>query len=114
MEKLFVYGSLRPGRENESVLKKIGGNWEKGFVWGELYDEGWGASLGCPGIRLEEKVKKIYGYVFYSKHLNEHWQQLDDFEGIVGVGKKANQTWVHDDCVVAHCTMIEIFRNWIH
>lgn len=81
MEKLFVYGTLCLGKPNEHILKKITGNWEKGFVKGKLYKEGWGAAMGYPGIRLEEKTEIITGYVFSSDFLNEHWQYLDDFEG---------------------------------
>ncbi len=39
MEKLFVYGTLGPGRPNEHILKKIGGSWKRGFVWGKLFEE---------------------------------------------------------------------------
>ncbi len=36
MEKLFVYGTLGPGRSNEHILKKIGGDWKKGFILGKI------------------------------------------------------------------------------
>ena len=81
MEKLFVYGTLGPGRPNEHILKKIGGTWKKGFVWGKLFKEGWGAEMGFPGIRLEDKVELIKGFVFYSNHLEQSWTELDEFEG---------------------------------
>lgn len=81
MDKLFVYGTLGPNKPNEHILKKIGGNWEKGYVLGELYEEGWGADMGYPGIRLENKTNKIQGFIFTSKHLNQHWTELDQFEG---------------------------------
>lgn len=81
MEKLFVYGSLQLGQPNESVLRNIGGQWKKGYVLGKLYEEGWGAALGCPGIRVDEPTEKVQGYVFYSKNLVENWKKLDDFEG---------------------------------
>ena len=81
MERLFVYGTLVPGGPNEHVLKKIGGSWKKGFIWGELYKEGWGTEMGYPGIRLEEKKERIKGYVFSSNRLEDYWNKLDDFEG---------------------------------
>lgn len=81
MEKLFVYGTLGPNQPNEGVLKKIGGDWENGFVKGKLYNEGWGANLGCPGIRLEKNGEEIKGHIFISNRLREYWKQLDDFEG---------------------------------
>jgi len=82
MAKLFVYGTLGLGNPNEHILKKIGGSWEKGFVWGKLFKEGWGAEMGFPGIKLEEKTEKIEGYIFCSDRIHEHWKVLDDFEGI--------------------------------
>lgn len=81
MDKLFVYGSLGPGKPNEHVLKKIGGTWKKGYVWGKLFEEGWGSEMGFPGIRLEPKEQKIQGYVFCSDNLNAYWEELDSFEG---------------------------------
>ncbi|TDT45028.1 gamma-glutamylcyclotransferase (GGCT)/AIG2-like uncharacterized protein YtfP [Maribacter spongiicola] len=82
MQKLFVYGTLGPEKPNEHILKKIGGNWKKGYVLGELFKEGWGSEMGFPGIRLENKIEKIKGYIFYSDNLDQHWKELDDFEGI--------------------------------
>jgi gamma-glutamylcyclotransferase (GGCT)/AIG2-like uncharacterized protein YtfP len=54
---------------------------KKGFVWGKLFKEGWGAEMGFPGIRLENKVEIIKGYVFYSNKLKGSWAELDEFEG---------------------------------
>ena len=81
MEKLFVYGTLGPGRPNEHILKNIGGTWKDAFVFGELFEEGWGAEKGFPGIRFENKVAKVRGFVFYSENLKDHWKELDAFEG---------------------------------
>ena len=81
MEKLFVYGTLGPGRPNAHVLQKIGGTWKAGFIWGKLFKEGWGAQMGFPGIRLADKVEIINGFVFYSDNLDQHWPELDEFEG---------------------------------
>jgi len=92
MEKLFVYGTLGPGKPNENLLKKIGGNWKKGYVWGKLFAEGWGSELGFQGIRLENKVEKIPGHIFYSDRLAEYWHELDSFEGIAYQRIKAEIT----------------------
>ena len=81
MDNLFVYGSLGPGRPNEHLLKKIGGTWKRGHVWGQLFEEGWGAQMGFPGIRLDEPKEKIAGYVFCSDNLEAFWEELDTFEG---------------------------------
>jgi len=45
IEKLFVYGTLGPGRPNEHVLDAVGGSWETATVSGTLREEGWGAVL---------------------------------------------------------------------
>ncbi len=80
-EKLFVYGTLGPGRPNEHILSDIGGTWETGSVKGFLKDKGWGAEMGFPGITLDESGKEVEGFVFASNNLAEHWARLDEFEG---------------------------------
>ncbi len=41
-QSLFVYGTLRLGQPNVHVMERIGGEWKKGVVWGELEHKGWG------------------------------------------------------------------------
>ena len=81
VERLFVYGSLGLGRPNEKVLTDIGGNWDEGYVLGNLFEDGWGADMGYPGIRLSPQGEKIEGYLFSSIHLKNAWSKLDEFEG---------------------------------
>ena len=45
IERLFVYGTLGPGRPNEHVLTAIGGSWLNASVSGFLRNEGWGATF---------------------------------------------------------------------
>ena len=78
---LFVYGSLGPGRPNEHVLNAIGGTWEEASVNGYLKPQGWGAEMGYPGIVLDDTGDEIKGYLFCSEDLDDHWGELDDFEG---------------------------------
>ena len=80
-ERLFVYGSLGPGRPNEHILAAIGGRWEAAIVTGTLWQEGWGAAMGYPGIRLGEGGHEVRGFLFSSENLSEHWAALDKFEG---------------------------------
>ena len=80
-EKLFVYGTLGPGRPNEHIMKNIGGDWHEGHVYGTLIEAGWGADLGYPGISLNRHGDKISGFIFSSDNLHNHWQMLDEFEG---------------------------------
>lgn len=81
IERLFVYGTLGPGRPNEHVLSAVGGFWEKAIVTGTLRQEGWGAAMGYPGIDLDEQGGEVEGFLFSSENLSEHWVNLDEFEG---------------------------------
>ena len=81
VERLFVYGTLAPGRPNEHLLGAIGGTWEIATVNGTLYQEGWGAAMGYPGIHLNEHGCEIEGFLFSSENLSLHWAELDEFEG---------------------------------
>lgn len=82
MNKLFVYGTLGPGRPNEHILKKIGGAFQRAFVKGKLLDEGWGATMGYPGIQLDSSAAPVEGFLFISENLKSHWDFLDSFEGV--------------------------------
>ncbi len=79
--RLFVYGTLAPGRPNEGVLSAIGGEWQAGTIKGALREAGWGAAMGYPGIDLDESGDAVAGFVFTSDRLGEHWGTLDEFEG---------------------------------
>jgi len=81
IERLFVYGTLAPGRPNEHILGEIEGSWEAATVTGTLRQEGWGAEMGFPGIDLDEQGDEIQGYIFSSENLSEHWAKLDELEG---------------------------------
>jgi len=81
LERLFVYGTLAPGRPNEHVLSAIGGSWEAASVSGSLRQDGWGAAMGYPGIDLDEHGDEIQGFLLSSEKLSEHWVKLDAFEG---------------------------------
>lgn len=80
-ERLFVYGTLAPGRPNEHVLAGVTGEWQPATVRGELRQEGWGAAIGFAGIVLEERGPEVHGMLFSSEGLRDHWRRLDDFEG---------------------------------
>ena len=81
VNKLFVYGSLCPGCPNEHILKDIGGTFIKASVKGFLHQEGWGAEMGFPAIKLDHLGNKVEGFVFSSEKLPQHWEALDAFEG---------------------------------
>jgi len=81
VNKLFVYGTLAPGKPNEHILAGKTGTWVQASVRGTLYQEGWGAALGYPGLILDEQAEKVTGLVFTSDELPESWAMLDEFEG---------------------------------
>ena len=81
IERLFVYGTLAPGRSNAHMLTAIPGEWEPATVVGTLYPQGWGAAAGYPGMVLDEGGSEVEGFLFSSASLAEHWARLDAFEG---------------------------------
>ena len=81
VERLFVYGTLAPGRPNAHILADVPGTWEPASVIGTLIPEGWGAAAGYPGIVLGEQGDEVEGWLFSSESLAEHWVRLDEFEG---------------------------------
>ncbi|NET50329.1 MAG: gamma-glutamylcyclotransferase [Merismopedia sp. SIO2A8] len=80
-DRLFVYGTLAPGRPNEHVLANVPGEWVPAIVVGTLRPEGWGTAVGYPGITLDNHGEEVEGFLFSSEHLPKHWSRLDEFEG---------------------------------
>lgn len=81
INKLFVYGTLGPGRPNEHILRAVGGSWKQASVTGKLYQEGWGAAMGYPAIIPATNGEEVEGYLFSSDTIAAHWYELDAFEG---------------------------------
>jgi len=81
VERLFVYGTLGPGRPNEHVMLNIGGTWQTASLKGRLSHAGWGAAMGFPGLVIAEDGDVIEGYIFWSENFHLHWAALDEFEG---------------------------------
>ncbi|MDO4904637.1 MAG: gamma-glutamylcyclotransferase family protein [Lautropia sp.] len=82
VDRLFVYGTLAPGRPNEHVLAPLGGSWQPGSIRGRLLMEGWGAIEGYPGIVLDEQGEEVAGLVFSAEGLGAFLPTLDEFEGV--------------------------------
>ena len=79
--RLFVYGTLAPGRPNAHVLATVPGSWEPATVTGTLLPEGWGAAAGYPGIILDEHGGDVDGLALQLGRPGRHWSRLDAFEG---------------------------------
>ncbi len=81
MNRLFVYGTLCPGRENAHILEPIGGTWRKGSVRGVVHILDWGPDQGLPAIVLDSEAGKVEGHLLTTEQLAHHWQRIDAFEG---------------------------------
>ena len=81
MERLFVYGTLAPGRSNHAQVAGIEGTWQPATLRGRLYEEGRGAAAGYPAVVPGEAFGEVAGLVFASDQLDAHWARLDAFEG---------------------------------
>lgn len=84
MDRLFVYGTLAPGRPNAHVLADVPGSWQAATVRGTRVARGWGAAVGYPGLVPSadgESGGVVHGFVFTSPALGAQWRRLDEFEG---------------------------------
>ena len=79
--RLATYGTLAPGRVNNVQLESLRGKWTTAIVKGNLFEAGWGANLGFPGLTLDPSGEDIEVFVFESEDLPDHWARLDEFEG---------------------------------
>lgn len=81
VDRLFVYGTLGPGRPNAHILEAVDGVWEEAYVHGHLIEAGWGAKAGYPALRLHAGGQRVDGFLFTSENLAMIWAKLDAFEG---------------------------------
>jgi gamma-glutamylcyclotransferase (GGCT)/AIG2-like uncharacterized protein YtfP len=80
-QRLAVYGSLAPGRQNHHIVAPLGGRWTEGVVEGDLAPFGWGAPIGFPALRLRPGGPPVAAHVLESAALRGAWAELDAFEG---------------------------------
>ena len=81
MDRLFVYGSLQPGGPNAHILETLHGDWQPASIRGRLVNDGWGSSIGFPGLIIDSDADEIPGHVLRSADLASNWARLDAFEG---------------------------------
>lgn len=82
--RLFVYGSLAPGRSNAHVLAGLTGSWEPASTHGVLLPDGCELSYGYPALTLasdDPAAGEVSGLLFVSPDLPGFWPELDEFEG---------------------------------
>lgn len=80
MDKLFVYGTLKPGFSNHYILENIGGTCFEASLFGYQFDNEWERKTGYPGLMKGSLNSKIEGFVFISDNLTNNLMVLDDFE----------------------------------
>jgi gamma-glutamylcyclotransferase (GGCT)/AIG2-like uncharacterized protein YtfP len=81
MERLFVYGSLKPNEKNNFLLSTINGTWRTAFTYGFVKKINLGPKEIYDALILDNNGNRIEGYLFYSYALNNLWKKLDTFEG---------------------------------
>lgn len=82
LNRLFVYGTLAPGRSNAHMLSHIAGSWQRASIRGRLVHAGWGAEQGYPGVVVDVSGPPVEGFVLTSDALENEWERLDEFEGV--------------------------------
>jgi gamma-glutamylcyclotransferase (GGCT)/AIG2-like uncharacterized protein YtfP len=78
---LAVYGTLAPGEPNHHVVAPLGGEWTDGVIEGDLFPEGWGATLGYPACRPRAGAPAVAVKVLSAPALAAAWPVIDRFEG---------------------------------
>ncbi|WP_211253317.1 gamma-glutamylcyclotransferase family protein [Rheinheimera texasensis] len=81
INRIFVYGTLAPGRPNAHVLGHLDGSWLNATIRGHLVQAGWGAEQGYPGVVIDAKGGVVEGFILSFEGLQHEWQRLDEFEG---------------------------------
>jgi gamma-glutamylcyclotransferase (GGCT)/AIG2-like uncharacterized protein YtfP len=81
-ERLAVYGSLAPGRQNHHIVESLGGTWTEGSIEGDLLTYGWGDAIGYPALHVRPGGPAVPVHVLTSPALRAAWPELDTFEGL--------------------------------
>jgi len=80
MDRLFVYGSLKPNEKNNFLLSAINGTWRTAFTFGFIKKINLGPKEIYDALILDNNGNRIEGYLFYSYALKNIWKKLDTFE----------------------------------
>jgi gamma-glutamylcyclotransferase (GGCT)/AIG2-like uncharacterized protein YtfP len=80
IERLFAYGTLKPGEINAHFLAQIPGKWIEASLIGFHFPSGYGATEGYPALIPSFSGRPIAGLVFEAEFTIDQWQMLDDFE----------------------------------
>jgi gamma-glutamylcyclotransferase (GGCT)/AIG2-like uncharacterized protein YtfP len=80
-ERLAVYGSLAPGRQNHHIVAPLGGTWSEGVVEGDLFRHESGPLEGYAGLLPRSGGPAVPVHLLASPRLPAAWPELDAFEG---------------------------------
>lgn len=81
MERLFVYGTLRPGHSNAHIMDNIGGEWQPAMCRVCFMNAAGERRRIFPGVVLcQQPGLGFDGYLFPVHKLSAHWPMLDAFE----------------------------------
>lgn len=75
-QKLAVYGTLKPGGVNHSIIKDIGGEWLDCSVKGEI------TTFEDLPVFIWDRGKETNMKLLISNNLSENFERLDNFEGL--------------------------------
>ncbi len=79
--RLATYGTLRVGHVGHDVVAPVGGRWTDGYVRGWYSPDGFGRTLGFPGVILDPDGELIAVAVLDAPGLAGWWPVIDDYEG---------------------------------
>jgi gamma-glutamylcyclotransferase (GGCT)/AIG2-like uncharacterized protein YtfP len=75
-QKLVAYGTIRPGGQNEHILKDVEGHWQPCFVRGTLREHDL-----LSFFRWDPHASRIQAMLLTAPSLINSWERLDRFEG---------------------------------
>jgi gamma-glutamylcyclotransferase (GGCT)/AIG2-like uncharacterized protein YtfP len=75
-ERLVIYGTLAPGRENHDVIEDLGGGYSDCTVHGRITEVD-----GLPYFTWAPEAQSLRAQLFCSDQLPAKWDDLDSFEG---------------------------------
>jgi gamma-glutamylcyclotransferase (GGCT)/AIG2-like uncharacterized protein YtfP len=75
-ERLVIYGTLAPGRENHDVIEDLGGSYSDCSVHGRITEVD-----GLPYFTWAPEAQSLPAQLFCSDQLPAKWDDLDRFEG---------------------------------
>jgi gamma-glutamylcyclotransferase (GGCT)/AIG2-like uncharacterized protein YtfP len=77
-DKLLLYGTLKTGKSNSSILDNYRNNTKNVSIWGFIEMEN---DLPYYTFSISSSQNEVKAELIYNKELNNHFDKLDEFEG---------------------------------